>query len=629
MDEKTAAQILEQQPEGSNAANGNGSASRQFDDFVLDPAALRGLAGEIVQTIEPYSEADPATLLLNVLVAFGNTIGCSSHAVVNHDEHPGRLFVVQVGLSGKGRKGTGWKPIKYLFSKVDPEWSRERIKTGLSTGEGLIFNVRDPIYKQEPIKEKGRVIDYQQVLSDPGESDKRLLVIEPEFASTLTVMGREGNTLSAVMRQAWDDGDLSPLTRNNPIKSTGAHVSIIGHITQYELLARMDDTSKANGFANRFLWALVKRSKELSEGADVPDDLLENLKDKLDTAISFARQGGTVKRDGPARQAWADVYGPLSAGRPGLTGAILSRAEAQVLRLSVIYALLDSTRSISVEHLKAALAVWEYCEASAEAIFGTKLGDPVADRILEALRAAGTVGMSEKDIYEVFAGHLSPNERNRALMLIRDLGLARCETVPTAGRPKTVWWAAYKAYKAVLPVTPSTLSTHLSGGQMGKYLTRVERFKQDAARCDGDGEGLTPAHRVFAGQPAEEPVVDAAEGTMIAVLIDSPIVGPVWFAFDDNFKSGDDIPVFFTRELPFLRNMTEAEIRRRYDEKRALGSGWIRERNENPNLCWSCGATWSQTTDVAGNTIRVCWGCVKGHDKPDLPSEGGNKNEHP
>jgi hypothetical protein len=420
----------------------NGIPKRETEELLrLTPAALYGLAGEIVRKIEPYSEADPVALLLNALAAFGSAAGCSAHAVVNHDEHPGRLFVVQVGPTAKGRKGTGWSPIKYLFSMVDHAWSKDRVKSGLSSGEGLIFNVRDPMYKQEPIKEKGRVIDYQQVMTDPGETDKRLMIIEPEFASTLTVLGREGNTLSAVMRQAWDDGDLSPLTRNNPIRATGAHVSIIGHITQHELLARLDETSKANGFANRFLWTLVKRSKELPEGADVPDSVLANLAEHVTTAIEFARKGGIVKRDEASRAIWAQVYGPLSVGKPGLTDAILSRAEAQVLRLSVIYALLDSSLTVSLQHLKAALAVWEYCEASALAIFGNRLGDPLADRILEALRAAGDMGTSDNDIYEMFGRNRSARERERALALLKDLKLVRSEIVATGGRPRTVWWA--------------------------------------------------------------------------------------------------------------------------------------------------------------------------------------------
>ena len=136
------------------------------------------------------------------------------------------------------------------------------------------------------------------------------------------------------------------------------------------------------------------------------------------------------------------MYGPLSAGRPGLTGAIFSRAEAQVLRLSVLYALLDCTCTVSIKHLNAALALWKYCEKSAEMIFGNRLGDPVADRILDALREAGDVGMSDYDIHELFGRNKSANERERALVLLKECGLVKSETVSNGrGRPRTVWKA--------------------------------------------------------------------------------------------------------------------------------------------------------------------------------------------
>jgi hypothetical protein len=76
--------------------------------------------------------------------------------------------------------------------------------------------------------------------------------------------------------------------------------------------------------------------------------------------------------------------------------------------------------------------------------------------------------------------------------------------------------------------------------------------------------------------------VEIAEGPITAVLIDSPIVGPVWFAFADDFKSGDDIPVFFASELPFLRAMNADELRRRYADKKSLRGGWIRDRIDEP-----------------------------------------------
>src|SRR5919112_2167991 len=144
--------------------------------------------------------------------------------------------------------------------EVDSYWTEERVMNGLSSGEGLIFAVRDPVTREDD--EGGEVV------VDEGAEDKRLLVLEPELASTLKVMRREGNTLSAVVRQAFDDARLQVMTRNNPMKATDAHISIIGHITKAELLRYLTETEAANGFANRFLWLLVERSKELPFGGE-------------------------------------------------------------------------------------------------------------------------------------------------------------------------------------------------------------------------------------------------------------------------------------------------------------------------------------------------------------------------
>jgi hypothetical protein len=106
-------------------------------------------------------------------------------------------------------------------------------------------------------------LGYQEVLADEGVHDKRLMVYAPEFAAVLKVAGRDGNTLSATIRQAWDTGILRIMTKNNPAVATEAHISIVGHITKAELLRHLDATEKANGLANRFLWVCVKRSKLL------------------------------------------------------------------------------------------------------------------------------------------------------------------------------------------------------------------------------------------------------------------------------------------------------------------------------------------------------------------------------
>ena len=104
----------------------------------------------------------------------------------------------------------------------------------MSTGEGLIHAVRDGVEKEEPIKEKGRITGYQSVVVDEGVKDKRLLVMESELAKVLKVMERQGNSLSPVLRQAWDTGTLRVMTKTNPTVATDAHISLIGHITLEE-----------------------------------------------------------------------------------------------------------------------------------------------------------------------------------------------------------------------------------------------------------------------------------------------------------------------------------------------------------------------------------------------------------
>jgi hypothetical protein len=324
---------------------------------IVPVEAYVGLSGEVVRTIEPHSEADPAALLLQFLTFFGNAVGRGPHYEVEGDRHFTVLDIVLVGATAKSRKGTSVGRIRQVFRAADGEWESARVKTGLSSGEGLINEVRDPV------KNGARVID-------PGVEDKRLLVLEAEFAGTLTMMRRPGSVLSRVIRDAWDCRDLAVLTKNNPTRATGQHISIIGHITIDELLARMDRTSMTNGYANRFLFACVRRARVLPHGGDLDDSAVRELAMRTRERITQARKVCRVMMTADARKVWEHAYEILSRGKPGLLGAILGRAEAQTVRLALLYALLDRNDQIGVAHLNAALSVWSYCEASAGYIFG-------------------------------------------------------------------------------------------------------------------------------------------------------------------------------------------------------------------------------------------------------------------
>jgi hypothetical protein len=408
----------------------------------IDEAAYYGLAGDIVRTLGPQTEADPVALLIHVLVGVGNLVGRGPHYRVGGTMHYTNENAICVGRTSSARKGTAKSDTFNLLSSVDPAWVENRVMSGLSSGEGLIWAVRDEIERQESIRDKKRTITgYQTVIADEGVADKRLLVIEPEFASVLRVAGRDGNTLSTVYRQAWDSGHLRVLNKNSPVKATGAQISVIGHITRDELLMELSNNDKVNGFGNRNLWLCVQRSKFLPDGGDWDHLDLEPLISRLKNVAEFARGVGEMRRNAEARAMWHAVYPQLLGERPGLFGALTSRAEAHVLRLCCIYALLDCSREVRTRHLEAALALWKYCEDSAQAIFGDALGNQVADQILKAIRNAPE-GLARNDLRDLFGRHRSSEDIGAALRILIEHALVEVEREDTGGRPVERWFAA-------------------------------------------------------------------------------------------------------------------------------------------------------------------------------------------
>jgi hypothetical protein len=316
----------------------------------------------------------------------------------------------------------------------------------LSSGEGLIWTIRDEVWSQQYIR---KTKETENVLIHDGVSDKRLIINMGEFVSTLQMMRRQGNSLSPVVRSAWETGNLVSPTKNSPAKATGAHISIVGAISKEELLRTIEDTDADNGFLNRFLWCCSCRSKMLPEGGRLWEVAQSEAWRELQRSFNGVSglEPKRMARDADAADLWGrdshpdrGVYPQLSRQRYGLAGAATARAHAQVLRLSLLYAVLDGSDEIRREHLDAALAVWEYCEASARYVFGDALGDPTADAIVKALRTAPN-GLTRTDLRDHFHRRKPEGEITRALLQLHEKGLARFERHETGGRPVERWFA--------------------------------------------------------------------------------------------------------------------------------------------------------------------------------------------
>jgi hypothetical protein len=333
------------------------------------------------------------------------------------------------------RKGTSWRQIANLFNEADPDWVARRVTTARPTAYAIIHALRD----QQPA------------------TDRRLFLLAEEFASVLHMLGQRTGQLSPLLRCAWDGGDLSVQNGSHLLHATGAHLSLVAHITESELAHHLSRTEVHNGFANRCLWTSVRRSQSLPEGGSLPPDQLSSLARELRRTLNWAQSQTEIlfRRTPAARELWQDRYPALSQGRPDVYGAATSRAEAQVLRLSAIYAALDCSALVEAHHLHAAMAVWDYWQASARLFFDAAPIDPTARRISEALNA-NPEGLTKGQISALFHRHVSRERIDLALQQLSSLGPLLATSRPGADGPQPY------GPQSKTPKLPSGLNSHTS-----------------------------------------------------------------------------------------------------------------------------------------------------------------------
>src|SRR5437762_3844002 len=84
---------------------------------------------------------------------------------------------------------------------------------------------------------------------------------------------------------------------------------------------------------------------------------------------------------------------------------------------------MDRSAFVCEPHLSAALALWNYAEASAKFIFGDALCDSLADEILGKLRIH-PLGLSRTDISSSLGRNRRGQDIDRALHVLEERGLA-------------------------------------------------------------------------------------------------------------------------------------------------------------------------------------------------------------
>lgn len=378
-----------------------------------DDAVYHGPLGEIVGAVAPHTEADPVGVLGTLLASVGAAMGNLRFIYQGSAQAP-NLFVVLVGDSSTGRKGTAGSIAREVMNRAYPDWN-QLIVAGLGSGEGLVGYLK----------------------ANEKQGEPRALVMESEFGRLLTVMAREGSTLSPMVRDAWDGVPMGRILAREQSIVHSHHVGIVAHVTPIELRAKLSGTDAANGFGNRFIWLAVRRTRLVPFPTSPVEHIDPALFAAVGAAIAEAQTPGEVPWSPDARDAWEDLYLELSMRRPwGLLAAMTARTEAQVVRLALVYALLDRSPVIDVPHLRAAHGLWDYAVRSVASVFGTSTGDRHAD----ALRAQLADGPLKWEDAKRALGVRSAADLESAVALLESLGIAeRAKTrLATSKRPATV-----------------------------------------------------------------------------------------------------------------------------------------------------------------------------------------------
>jgi phage/plasmid primase-like uncharacterized protein len=436
-----------------------------------DPACLYGLVGDIAQAGSNNTEANAYAVAASALAYLGAALGRGPYMSIGDDCNHARLFLVHVGRSSLGRKGTAKKLINRIhkaLKAMDELLVPQFHSGGLSTREGLALMIHDG-YRDG----KNEV---------PAIEDKRLLVVESEFSNVLHQSKRDGNTLSGALRDAWDGTSIKPAVKTCPVWASDPHISIIGDITPSELRKLMHKRELTNGFANRFIFFWAEGDKLVPFPEPTPKDVVGSLADRVAQVLRFAGADRHEDKD-VMRMAFSpnatSLYESLYRGElrdrssgEQITG-LLDRRAPVLLRLAMLFALTDQTNVIEVEHVNAALAWVRYWVDSVKFIFQSAVDEvgaaataDLTQRIITYLAAHGQATRTELT-KGCFGGHVNKTTIDRALdeLITASPPAIEVETVPRSnGQPGS----PSKVYKLCAPpVRPAIMANSANSAGCG------------------------------------------------------------------------------------------------------------------------------------------------------------------
>ena len=406
----------------------------------LTEKSLWGILGDFVELAYPTTVACREMLLYQMLPIIGVLLGDAYYLPFGSDKHFPSVFSLAIGKTSEG-KGQAKHHVEDAISLVDSAWFKQNVHSNPASGEGLIRMLA------------GTNVLHVQVRKS------RVAVFNSEMVTTFNAAARRDSTLSGYLRAAYD-GDRIENFRSDKRNSFAAEHYLLGFcgtITPQELRDVMPAIDWKNGSANRFLWCIGYRDKNLGRSAVRPNfiewakrvqALVELNRNTEATPINYSADGAA---------AWDDWERSLPEHNDDLLSESQARSKANCARIANLYAQLDERRlagwqvRLEARHVEAAIEIvnrsrqsveWYLTQASQVQLDSTATQDDLMV-LKKAMAAAGRDGVPEltkNDVCRLFS-HKTAEERDE-LCILAGFSVYSKAASKEGGKPVTVWtWA--------------------------------------------------------------------------------------------------------------------------------------------------------------------------------------------
>lgn len=429
-------------------------------DGVIPPptpdmdSMLYGIIGDIAYAASNGREVSPVAVALAAMSWLSAEVGPDIYLPIGDIKHHANLYTLHIGRSARGGKGESLGLVKRIRKNLQIDGIQSSISGqmhsgGLSSREGLIGAVHD-----------GYKLNGEEC---PPVADKRLWIVESEFANVLVQGKREGNTLLPALRDVWDGGSIQPLTKGKGLWATHPHISIHGNVTPGEFIARLDVREVSGGTFNRFLMIWAERTCLVPFPAPTDRVVVDSLADRIKVILEWAIGGYPTVRSSrsasiapSAAKLWVSLYPELKRPHPAgdWIAGMLERQAPICLRIALLHAILDRSLTIREEHIRVGYAWVRYGAQTVAYVFdGLAKDDRNEEQEHRVLSFLALQPKTEADRWTItrdcFRNRLSGKNLDKVLgPLVEDGKLARREEQPKAGGRKRIVYALAGAKNA-------------------------------------------------------------------------------------------------------------------------------------------------------------------------------------